>query len=98
MTRDELIKELEALRTENQRLHEENEALRKEVAVAQEQVATAREVFAQLTARIERLEGRVAKDSHHSSRPTGSRKAKDVLNIIQFRSREPPSPWHLSFH
>ncbi len=72
MTRDEPIKELEVLRTENQRLHEENEALRKAVAVAQEQVATAREVFAQLTARIERLEGQVAKDSHNSSKPPSS--------------------------
>lgn len=72
MTRDELIKELEGLRSENQRLHQENEALRKEVAVAQEQVATAREVFAHLTARIERLEGRVAKDSHNSSKPPSS--------------------------
>lgn len=55
MNVDELIKELEVLRTENWVLHEGNECLRKAVAVAQEQVVTAREVFVQLTARIERL-------------------------------------------
>ena len=55
MNVDELIKELEVLRTENWVLREGNESLRKAVAVAQEQVMTAREVFVQFTARIERL-------------------------------------------
>jgi transposase len=68
MDRTELVKELERLRSENQQLREENGSLRKEVAVALEQVAIAREVFAQLTARIERLEGQAAKDSHNSSK------------------------------
>lgn len=72
MNVEELIKELEVLRAENRRLCEENASLRKEVAVAQEQVATAREVFVQLTARIERLEGKAAKDSHNSSKPPSS--------------------------
>jgi transposase len=72
MDRNELVKELERLRSENQQLRTENESLRKEVAVALDQVAIAREVFAQLTARIERLEGQAAKDSHNSSKPPSS--------------------------
>lgn len=72
MDRIELVKELEQLRRENQQLRTENASLRKEVAVALEQVAIAREVFAQLTARIEQLEGQAAKDSHNSSKPPSS--------------------------
>jgi transposase len=72
MNVDELIKELDVLRAENRHLRTENEALHKELAVAQEQVATAREIFVQLTARIERLEGQAAKDSHNSSKPPSS--------------------------
>lgn len=69
---DELLNELDGLRAENRHLRTENEALRTELAVAQEQVATARELFVQLTARIERLEGQAAKDSHNSSKPPSS--------------------------
>jgi transposase len=72
----ELIEAFEALQQEHQclrsayeRQHQENTVLRKELAVAQEQLATAREVFAQLSARIERLEGQLSKDSHNSSKP-----------------------------
>lgn len=72
MNVDELIKDLEMLRAENQQLREENASLRKALAVSQEQVATAREVFVQLSTRIERLEGQVAKDSHNSSKPPSS--------------------------
>lgn len=79
MNVDELIKDLEVLRTENRRLCEENASLRKEVAVALEQVATAREVFVQLTARIERLEGQAAKDSHNSSKPPSSDEPKSPV-------------------
>src|SRR5437763_13475079 len=75
----ELIKAFEALHQENQRLRiayerqqQENTVLRKELAVAQEQLATAREVFAQLSARIERLESQISKDSHNSSKPPSS--------------------------
>jgi transposase len=79
MNAEELIKELEVLRSENRRLREENASLReereslgKDLAIAQEQVAMAREIFGQLTARIERLEGQAAKDSHNSSKPPAS--------------------------
>src|SRR5258708_7594296 len=75
----ELIKAFEALRQENQclriayeRQQQENMVLQKELAVAHEHLATAREVFAQLTARIERLEGQSSKDSHNSSKPPSS--------------------------
>lgn len=76
MEDSELIKAFEALQQENQRLRiayereqQENTALRKELAAAHEQLATAREVFAQLSARIERLEGQASRDSHNSSKP-----------------------------
>src|SRR5258707_13635904 len=46
--------------------------LQKALAVAHEHLATAREVFAQLTARLERLEGQSSKDSHNSSKPPSS--------------------------
>ncbi len=79
MNAEELIKELEVLRSENRRLREDNaslreerESLRKDLAIAQEQVGMAREIFGQLTARIERLEGQAAKDSHNSSKPPSS--------------------------
>jgi transposase len=79
MEETELIQAFEALRQEHQclriayeREHQENTVLRKELAVAHEQLATAREVFAQLTARIERLEGQSSKDSHNSSKPPSS--------------------------
>ena len=79
MKDSELIKAFEALQQEHQRLrtayereHQENMVLRKDLAVAHEQLATAREVFAQLTARIERLEGQSSKDSHNSSKPPSS--------------------------
>ena len=80
MNVDELIKELEVLRTENQHLRTENEALRKDLAVAQEQVATAREIFVQLTTRIERLEGQATKDSHNSSKPPSSDGPKSAVH------------------
>lgn len=79
MNKEEVVKELEALRRENQGLREENEALRRALAIAQEQVATAREVFVQLAARIERLEGQAAKDSHNSSKPPSSDGPKSPL-------------------
>jgi hypothetical protein len=79
MEETELIKAIEALQQEHQclriayeREHQENLVLQKELAVAQEQLATAREVFAQLSARIERLEGQIRKDSHNSSKPPSS--------------------------
>src|SRR5258708_9897480 len=75
----EMIKVFEALRQENQclriayeRQQQENMVLQKELAVAHEHLATAREVFAQLTARIERLEGQSSKDSHNNSNPPSS--------------------------
>ncbi len=75
----ELIKAFEALQQENQclriayeREHQENTVLRKELAVAHEHLATAREVFAQLSARIEGLEGQRSRDSHNSSKPPSS--------------------------
>jgi len=75
----ELIKAFEALQQEHQclriayeREQQENTVLRKELAVAHEQLATAREVFAQLSARIERLEGQASRDSHNSSKPPSS--------------------------
>jgi len=75
----ELIKAFEALQQEQQclrnayeREQQENMVLRKELAVAHEQLATAREVFAQLSARIERLEGQASRDSHNSSKPPSS--------------------------
>jgi hypothetical protein len=83
MNTDELIKELEVLRTENRLLREENVRLRKEVAVAQEQVATAQEIFVQLTARLERLEGQVAKDSHNSSKAPSSDGPKSPVRKTQ---------------
>src|SRR6266699_2492275 len=67
-----LQQEYQCLRTAYERQQQENTVLRKELAVAQEQLATAREVFAQLTARIERLEGQISKDSHNSSKPPAS--------------------------
>src|SRR6266581_4759150 len=79
MEETELIKAFEALQQEHQclriayeREHQETLVLQKELAVAQEQLATAREVFAQLSARIERLEGQIRKDSHNSSKPPSS--------------------------
>jgi transposase len=79
MNDTELIKAFEALQQEHQSLrtayerqHQENLVLRKELAVAQEQLATAREVFAQLSTRIERLEGQASRDSHNSSKPPSS--------------------------
>ena len=79
MEETELIKAFEALQQEHQclriayeREHQENTVLRKDLAVAHEQLATAREVFAQLSARIERLEGQISKDSHNSSKPPSS--------------------------
>ena len=75
----ELITAFEALQQEHQclriayeREQQENTVLRKELAVAHEQLATAREVFAQLSARIERLEGQASRDSHNSSKPPSS--------------------------
>src|SRR6266566_9511264 len=67
-----LQQEYQCLRTAYERQQQENTVLRKELAVAQEQLATAREVFAQLTARIERVEGQISKDSHNSSKPPSS--------------------------
>ena|SRR5216684_2813005 len=79
MKDSELIQAFEALQQEHHCLRtayegqqQENTVLRKELAVAQEQLAIAREVFAQLTARIERLEGQLSKDSHNSSKPPSS--------------------------
>lgn len=79
MEETELIQAFEALQQEHQSLriayereHQENTVLRKELAVAHEQLATAREVFAQLSARIERLEGQASRDSHNSSKPPSS--------------------------
>jgi len=75
----ELIQAFEALQQEHQRLRiayegqqQENTVLRKELAVAHEQLAIAREVFAQLSARIEHLEGQISKNSHNSSKPPSS--------------------------
>ncbi|HLZ60711.1 MAG TPA: IS66 family transposase [Ktedonosporobacter sp.] len=83
MNGDELVKDLEMLRAENQRLHKENAALRKELAVAQEQVTTAREVFAQLSERLERLEGQIKRDSHNSSKPPSSDSLKQPVRKTQ---------------
>lgn len=79
MNDTELMQAFEALQQEHHSLRlayegeqQENTALRKELAVAQEHLATAREVFAQLSARIDRLEGQLRKDSHNSSKPPSS--------------------------
>src|SRR5713101_10163055 len=79
MKDSELIQAFEALQQEHHCLRtayegqqQENTVLRKELAVAQEHLAIAREVFAQLSARIERLEGQLSKDSHNSSKPPSS--------------------------
>src|SRR5260370_37116589 len=87
MKMEELVRELETqrrelehVRQENERLREENGALRRQASIAQEQVALARELFAQLTARIERLEGQVAKDSHNSSKPPSSDGPKSAVH------------------
>jgi transposase len=58
MNAEELVKAFQEERQENERLRQE--------------LATAQEVIAQLTARIERLEGQRAKDSHNSSKPPSS--------------------------
>lgn len=83
MNVEHLIKDLEALKTENQHLRKENEELRKDLAIAQEQLAVAQEVFAQLSARIERLEGQMGKDSHNSSKPPSSDGPKTVVRKTQ---------------
>jgi transposase len=55
MNTEELVKAFQEERQENERLRQE--------------LATSQEVIAQLTARIEHLEGQRAKDSHTSSKP-----------------------------
>lgn len=79
MNHVELIQAFEALQQDYQSLRrayesqqQENTGLRQDLAVAHEHLATAREVFAQLSARIERLEGQLSKDSHNSSKPPSS--------------------------
>jgi transposase len=86
MEETELIKAFEALQQEHQclriayeRERQETMLLQKELAVAHEQLATAREVFAQLSARIERLEGQISKDSHNSSKPPSSDRPQDAV-------------------
>src|SRR5947207_10567346 len=78
-----LQQEHHSLRIAYEREHQENTVLRKELAVAQEQLATAREVFAQLSARIERLESQLSKDSHNSSKPPSSDGSKAPVRKTQ---------------
>lgn len=58
MNIEDLVQALQEERQANERLRQ--------------QLATAQEVIAQLTTRIERLEGQKAKDSHNSSKPPSS--------------------------
>ncbi len=58
MNAEELVQALHQERQESERLRHE--------------LATAQAVIAQLTARIDRLEGQKAKDSHNSSKPPSS--------------------------
>src|SRR5579872_3035293 len=58
MNTEDLVQALQEERQTNERLRHE--------------LASAQEVIAQLTTRIERLEGQKAKDSHNSSKPPSS--------------------------
>ena len=58
MNTEDLLQALQEERQANERLRQ--------------QLASAQEVIAQLTMRIERLEGQKAKDSHNSSKPPSS--------------------------
>ncbi len=78
-----LQQEYQCLRTAYEHQQQEHTVLRKELAVAQEQLATAREVFAQLTARIQRLEGQKSRDSHNSSKPPSSDGPKTPVRKTQ---------------
>ena len=78
-----LQEQYQSLRLAYERQEQDNVVLRQELAVAQEQVATAREVFAQLTARIERLEGQASRDSHNSSKPPSSDGPKTPVRKTQ---------------
>src|SRR5689334_5977137 len=76
---EELRKELQAQRTENQELRKELQAQRDENQVLRNDLAKALEGLEQTRARIKQLEGQVAKDSHNSSKPPSSNGFKEPV-------------------
>ena len=76
---EELVKELQAQRTENEELRSELQAQRTENQILRNDLAKALESLVQANTRIKQLEGQAAKDSHNSSKPPSSNGFKEPM-------------------
>ncbi len=80
---EKLQQDYHALQTDYECVQQESTQMRKALEEAREQLAKAQGDVAQLIARIERLEGQVAKDSHNSSKPPSSDGLKGPVRKTQ---------------